>query len=392
MEGFDLCADRTELAANRALTFTDAAATGIQYSTTGGRRSGGALYINATNSPDTALRTCMVAGSPNGGTSFNNCSDLVLGVAFKIKRGTFNVTTGTNSIFLFEGHAGASEVFNVRLFTSANEWRLGYYTGATLRYTIRFPGASGDEYFPAEDTWYYLELKVTDFVTSAAGNVTFRVNGTALGTSGAVITASTGTLVNRISLNKGVSASSLMTSGQEVWWDDLWWGVLTGGYPIDFLGDVRVECVRPAGAGTHDGWSKSAGTVGLDLVDEATEDGDTTYIFSDTAAAKFTCKIGSWPNNTVPGDTIHAVQPSAVVRNEGASTKKILATYVSTEAGSVNDNSLLTDFCYVPGATYAMWFGALYSYEAYLTEPNRQYDAISIAEITEDFEFGVTLV
>ncbi len=88
-----------------------------------------------------------------------------------------------------------------------------------------------------------------------------------------------------------------------------------------YLGDIRVECKIPNGAGNYAQWTPSAST-NVSNIDDATPDGDTTYNSSATAAQKDSFTI---PAITPTTGTIYAVAVNLHARKDDAGARSIRA-------------------------------------------------------------------
>jgi len=126
--------------------------------------------------------------------------------------------------------------------------------------------------------WQYMELKLV--VHDSTGSLELKLDGDSLGTvNGDTDLANGSDLVNELRIY------ALTTSGVSI--DDMYICDGSGSLNNDFLGDCTVETIRPDGAGANTNWTPSAG-ANYAAVDEALEDGDTTYVSSSTSTDKDT--------------------------------------------------------------------------------------------------------
>lgn len=116
------------------------------------------------------------------------------------------------------------------------------------------------------NTWYYIEVKV--YIHDSSGTVTVRLNE-------AEVLSLTGQDTCNGS-NAQVGAVALCSNGTTIYYDDFYMLDTSGTKNNNFLGDVRVDAVRPDGAGTHTDFTPSAGS-NYQNVDETYPDDDTTY-------------------------------------------------------------------------------------------------------------------
>lgn len=194
------------------------------------------------------------------------------------------------------------------------------------------------------NAWIYLEMKVTFHTTT--GVVVAKINGEeVMNATGLNTSQSTNNYANTIHL-QGFS------SGQGPLNDDLYVCDTSGSYNNDFLGDCKVETLRPDGAGNYAQWTPSAGSNYQNVDDNPGPDNDSTYNDGDTVN-----DIDSYTldNLTTTAGTIHGVQ--SVIRAS------------KTDAGTVKYKPLLrvnsTDYV---GTEISP--GSSYLYTQYINEIN----------------------
>jgi len=156
----------------------------------------------------------------------------------------------------------------------------------------------------ANDTWYYIEVKVE---ISASGSFEVRVDG---------VTDSAATGVD--TLGGTVAECNVVTLGTNVAWypqtatfDDVYICDDTGTENNDFLGPCRVVTLAPVSDEDASEWTGSDGnsTNNYALVDEQQNDADTTYVRS-TAAGQMDCY--AMPNLPHYPTSIFGVRVAAV--------------------------------------------------------------------------------
>lgn len=182
------------------------------------------------------------------------------------------------------------------------QWRRGVQSGTVLGTgTTQLSNASG---------FFYIEVRLKCHDT--LGEVEVRVNGvTEILVTGAD-TRNGGTDV--VNTPTWVCSAGLAVT---FCFDDLYICDTTGTENNDFLGDIKVETVRPTGAGNSTQFTPSAGS-NWQNVDEATYDSDTTYNASSTAGHKDTFAMANL--STVAG-TVKGVQVVNVWRKDDAGTR-----------------------------------------------------------------------
>ena len=159
--------------------------------------------------------------------------------------------------------------------------------------------------------WYHLEWLIT--VNATTGVTQLKINGVDW-------------IANTGSLNTGSSNSTGIAVRQQVTttttsFSDLFVLDDTGGAPWNtFLGDCKVETLRPTTEGNTIQWTPSTGTDNAALVDETTPNGDTDYNSDSTAGNKDTYVFG---NLDTTGGSVFAVQTVIVARKDDAGVRQI---------------------------------------------------------------------
>lgn len=131
--------------------------------------------------------------------------------------------------------------------------------------------------------WEYLELKVT---ISNTGSYEVRLNSANILSAAGVDTSQTA--------NQSANAVTVTTVG--TWLYDDWYifdG--QGSTQNDFAGDPRVYSVLPDAAGNYSQFTPTGAASNYQAVDEATQDGDTSYAASSTAGQKDSYSLAAVP-------------------------------------------------------------------------------------------------
>ncbi len=128
--------------------------------------------------------------------------------------------------------------------------------------------------------------------------------------------------------------------------DDVWFCDGLGGSPgdgaSDYLGDLTAEWKPASGVGAEGDWARSSGATNVSCVDDATPDGDATYVASGT--------VGQTDMYTKPAlarvtHGVVCVQVAGVAKKTGAGTRAI---GVGVRIGSTDyfdvDRYLSTDY------------------------------------------------
>lgn len=157
-------------------------------------------------------------------------------------------------------------------------------------------------------TWYYIEFKV--YIHDTAGTAEVRVNGsewiniTNVDTKGYASSAYANTWLMRGS------------SGGYTYIDDLYVLDTNGSVNNDFLGDVKIEVIRPTGAGNSTDFTPSTGS-NWQNVDDTTPDDDSTYNYHAPQGLPGTDLFQMGDLTTISG-SVFAIQPIMYARKDDA--------------------------------------------------------------------------
>jgi hypothetical protein len=252
----------------------------------------------------------------------NSC-DVVKGVPFGSATGTVGVAyqidgtrslTGLDIEFLRFGNASSYHVY----FTRHSD---GSISGR------RDHAAAGDPILaqtPPDvvrmDRWYFLECQVT-IGGVGVGAVTIRVNNV-------TVAAATGVDTIGRDATGGVTTPELRriifdcASNQAYWADDLYILDSTGPAPQNtFLGDCRVEYLRPNGNGAAQGWGVVGASSHWVAVDDgAVPDDDATYLSTVTAGATDT---EQYTNTNLPAGPIFGAQVGLHARKTDSGPRQL---------------------------------------------------------------------
>ena len=218
--------------------------------------------------------------------------------------------TNYDDIFtLIEGGAAQCS-----LSRPANSGQLGFYRNPGAGSNVLLGGASSRVL--RDDVWYYIEIKMTISNTLSTADMILRVNGEIwiqLDSGDSQTTANT--WVDAFRFGNFISNKATVDI------DDFY--ILDGDGPAPyntFLGDLRVDTIRPNGNGT------TSDFVGVDAdsvdnylhVDEVTQDGDTSYLKSSTPNEIDLYALESLP---VTPSVIFGVQPVSVCKKTDAGVR-----------------------------------------------------------------------
>lgn len=169
-------------------------------------------------------------------------------------------------------------------------------------------------------SWNFIELKAT--IHSTTGYVELRINGAVEATfTGNTRNGGTGVL-NRFMLGN--------VGQDDPRWSDIY--VLDGSGTMnnDFLGDVKIETLRPSAAGSYTQFTPLAG-ANWENADDSTPDDDATYNASATAGQKDSFALTDLA--TAAGSVIGVQQNTRWRKDDaGSRTARALVRVASTDA------------------------------------------------------------
>jgi hypothetical protein len=240
--------------------------------------------------------------STSGSVFFNNASlsqtfpaatTTIIGIAIKI-------SGGSNSITAFFGTSAVSVSMNPP-GSGPGSVLSGSYNDGTLHALFST--------LVSINVWYYLEIKI---VQGAGGSVEVRLDTSPLGSATGITWAGStpGPLV--LQLNGG----QFLTIADFYLLDG------TGPAPFnDYLGDIKIETLRPTADGATSGWTPNSGSAHYSRVNETGEDGDTSYVSTATVGATDTYAMAD--SVAASGLTILDVIAYAMARKESAVTHSV---------------------------------------------------------------------
>lgn len=189
---------------------------------------------------------------------------------------------------------------------------------------------------------YYIEFKVT--INNSTGSFEVRINGVTEITGSSLDTQNTANAtVDGIRLGR---SNNIDNTQNPDYFDDLYFCNDSGANNNTFLGDLRIQCIFPDGAGGNTQWTPSAGS-NFQNVDETAPNDDTDYNSDATIGDRDTYTYGNLSPSTA---TIKAIQIMTYARKDDAGTRTIAPVL---RIGGVNyDQSnlpnLTTTYQYLP--------------------------------------------
>lgn len=173
-------------------------------------------------------------------------------------------------------------------------------------------------------TWRYIEVKVT--ISGSVGQITIKVGETeVLNTSADKDTLNgSNVYVGAVELNYVHCLDTLI--------DDFYICDTSGSKNNDFLGDIRVDALRPNAAGTYTDFTPSAGSNHENVDEVPGPDDDTTYNDGANVGDQDSYQMPDLP--APAGTTIFGVKTQATVRKTDAGAMKCK---LLTRAGTTDD-------------------------------------------------------
>lgn len=236
-------------------------------------------------------------GFPFGKTLSTDYPTLILGFALNV------IGLGTPSFLAYTGfldllNANVNHIqFHLNTARQIEARRAGVLLGTTTKSL-------------GTDMWHYVEFKVT--IHDTAGSIEIRIDGeTDLN------------LTSQDTQNGGnASINNFQLTGNyyniEMYFDDLYVCDTAGAKNNNFLGDVKVDTLKPNGAGNYSQWTPSAGS-NYENVDEAVMDGDTTYNSTNATGNKDSYAL----EDLSTGGTIHGIQTVSTLHKDDAGTRTV---------------------------------------------------------------------
>lgn len=184
--------------------------------------------------------------------------------------------------------------------------------------------------------FYYIEFKC--LVSNTAGTFEVKVDGITRLTGGGDTQMSADQYINAIRLG-AEGAFGTGSSGRYVRFDDVYIANTTVSTVYnDFIGDVRIEGLRPIGDRLTKQWVPSSGTVHFDMVDDLTPD-TSNYITSGTIGDIDLFSVSSL---LTPAGSILAVTPNMYARKTNAGVARIAAVVNRAGTNAFGEDQYLT--------------------------------------------------
>lgn len=229
----------------------------------------------------------------------------------------FLASTNNQDTYFFTLNRDGTEQIQLKLVSSA----INLYRGGSLL------GSSST--FFSTSTWYFLELKV--YSHDSSGIAQLKVNGD-LEIDYSGDTLHTG-YPNQFKIYVPYSTYN--------YFDDLYVLDDTGGTNDDFLGDIKVECLRPTGAGNSTDFTPSTGS-NWQNVDDSTPDDDSTYNYHAPQGLPGTDLFTMGDLTTISGG-IFGIQPVIYARKDDAGSATLAPVLRTNSTDYVYSGESLAD-------------------------------------------------
>ena len=267
-------------------------------SATGGRNGTNALWLKAGADGTGLVRKVLPAAQA---TLIAGCS--------------YTIGDGSVPIIAFDDMSAGGEQISLGISLSTNKL-IVKRNGTTL--------ATGTTVL-SSGVPYYIEFKAT--IDSAAGSYTARINEVVELTAAGVNTRGVGTNNSADSVRLGGALGFSIFGGgsftQIGYFDDFYLCDGAGGVNNDFLGDVRVQCLFPNGAGATTGWTPFSG-ANWQNVDDAAPDDDATYVSAGSAGVIDTYAMTDLAATT---GSVKGVQTVIDARKDDSGTRTIAPVF-----------------------------------------------------------------
>lgn len=272
---------------------------------------GNSPTITANGRRSTSALTCATS-SDRVSKTLDAQATWIVGVAVK-----FTGAIASAGYLIYLGDAGA------------NQCGVFMNTDGTLSFRRGTTNVATSATALSADTFYFVEFKVT---INNSGSYEIRVNGAnVLSGSGVDTQQTANATANQVLLNGLATGGSNGFDATAVYFDDLYICDSSGSTNNDFLGDIRVDAYLPNGNGNSSQMvgSDSNSTDNYLLVDDATQDGDSTYVQSSTAGEKDTY---AFANMSHTPSSIYGVQVNMIAKKDDAGARSIASVVRSDGA------------------------------------------------------------
>jgi len=166
------------------------------------------------------------------------------------------------------------------------------------------------------DTWHYIETKCVPG-NIGVGSIEVKLDGSVVATEAAADFQPSGTTAIDT-----VRIGGFATQNDNTYYDDLYILDETGSDNNDYLGDCIVRHFHPSADGSlSSGWSRLSGSSDTSAVNEASADGDTSYLYASATGAEVHLDFEDYSG----AQTIYGVAVTSIGRQEvSGSSRQII--------------------------------------------------------------------
>lgn len=202
------------------------------------------------------------------------------------------------------------------------------------------------------NVWAYIEIECV--ISATVGVFNIYVNSVqVLALSGVNTKGQTATSIDQLTLFPGANVNNQLA-------DDFYMTSVASK-----LGECRVETVRPTADTAQKDWTPNSGSANFSRVNEATVDGDTSYISSSTPGQ---IDLYDFADLSSAPATIHAIQTTIIARKDDAAARTVRSKVKSSSTtGNGATTALSTSFASIrdifvndPNAS-AAWTGSTFN-------------------------------
>jgi hypothetical protein len=327
IEGFNLISGTTDIT-NKF--FSDHVAGALNSAASRSGQSGDNGWRLTTNVSTGTMPGCDISTSSINGTTHHVSTTIIVGFAFRVSA----LPTSTNRMILVTLCDGSFSAPGAFVYLDSSGTLHFLRSGGS---TITEAGYTGPTI--ATNTWHYLEFKCKYTTSTASGDMSMQVDGSAANsnTGTGSSTENGGTGYTHVCLgDTNVHATGV--NGATIDYDDLYIADISGSSNNTFLGDCTVEYLLPNGAGASTQWTLGAGSSNHAAVaDTPHEDGDTSFVDTAGAGNRDSYTVGSLAHTPV---SVFGVAVTAFANQANGETRTI-------------DMSTRTSNTYQDGATTA---------------------------------------
>lgn len=271
-------------------------------------------FDHYTSVADMSLKWTSVAGTPTiGATGRNSTNGMTLSGSSGIVRKTISSTPTTLVAGCAVKRVGGLTATMLMAFGDGATFQVECRHDASGFITITRNGTvlATSTLQISADVFYHLQFKAT--INNTTGSAEVKINDAVWVTVSGVDTQNTANAYTNGVILQNTSNSLTLV------YDDFWLCDTTGSVNNDYLGDVRIECLFPTGAGNSTQWTPSAGS-NYQNVDDTAPDGDTTYNSSNTPGQIDDFAFGDL---VTAAGTVKAVQNIIIARKDDAGTRTL---------------------------------------------------------------------